>query len=41
MVTLTGVICGQGQPEIGEMEGAPDRLRNVLIEPEDQGLWPN
>ena len=31
---------GQGQPEIGEMEGAPDRLRNVLIEPEDQAYGP-
>ena len=31
---------GQGQPEIGEMQGAPDRLRNVLIEPEDQAYGP-
>jgi aspartate/methionine/tyrosine aminotransferase len=31
---------GQGQPEIGEMEGAPDRLRSVVIEPEDQAYGP-
>ena len=31
---------GQGQPEIGEMEGAPERLRSVVIEPEDQGYGP-
>ena len=31
---------GQGQPEIGEMEGAPDRLRSVVIEPEEQAYGP-
>jgi hypothetical protein len=31
---------GQGQPEIGEMEGAPERLRSVVIEPEDQAYGP-
>ena len=31
---------GQGQPEIGEMEGAPDRLRSVVIEPDEQAYGP-
>ena len=31
---------GQGPPEIGEMEGAPDRLRSVVIEPEEQAYGP-
>jgi len=31
---------GQGQPEIGEMEGAPDRLRTVVIEPDEQAYGP-
>ena len=31
---------GQGQPEIGEMPGAPERIRSVTIEPEDQAYGP-
>ena len=31
---------GQGQPEIGEMDGAPPRIRDVMIEPEDQAYGP-
>jgi aspartate/methionine/tyrosine aminotransferase len=31
---------GQGQPEIGEMEGAPNRLRSVTLEPDDQAYGP-
>ena len=31
---------GQGQPEIGNMPGAPDRIRSVTIEPEDQAYGP-
>ncbi len=32
---------GQGQPEIGNMPGAPDRIRSVTIEPEDQAYGTN
>lgn len=31
---------GQGQPEIGEMKGAPRRIRNIRIEPQDQAYGP-
>jgi len=31
---------GQGQPEIGEMEGAPPRIRQISIEPTDQAYGP-
>lgn len=31
---------GQGQPEVGEMEGAPLRIRNVEILPEDHAYGP-
>jgi len=31
---------GQGQPEIGEMEGAPDGLRSGVIEPDEQADGP-
>ncbi len=31
---------GQGQPEIGEMEGAPPRISAVTIEPEDHAYGP-
>lgn len=31
---------GQGQPEIGEMPGAPTRIREVIIEPDDQAYGP-
>ena len=31
---------GQGQPEIGDMPGAPERIRSVTIEPEDQAYGP-
>jgi len=31
---------GQGQPEIGEMEGAPERIAEVRIEPEDHAYGP-
>ncbi len=31
---------GQGQPEIGDMPGAPERIRTVAIEPEDQAYGP-
>ena len=31
---------GQGQPEIGPMEGAPTRIANVQIEPEDHAYGP-
>ena len=33
-------IVGQGQPECGEMDGAPDRLRSVGIEPDEQAYGP-
>lgn len=31
---------GQGQPEIGEMEGAPPRIKSFSIEPGDQAYGP-
>ena len=31
---------GQGQPEIGDMPGAPERIRSIVIEPEDQAYGP-
>ncbi len=31
---------GQGQPEVGEMDGAPPRIRAIRIEPEDQAYGP-
>jgi len=31
---------GQGQPEIGPMEGAPERIADVHIEPEDHAYGP-
>ncbi len=31
---------GQGQPEVGEMEGAPPRIRSVPILPEDHAYGP-
>ena len=31
---------GQGQPEVGEMEGAPPRIRSIAIEPADQAYGP-
>ena len=31
---------GQGQPEIGEMEGAPPRIKTFNIEPQDQAYGP-
>lgn len=31
---------GQGQPEIGEMKGAPRRIKNIRIEPQDQAYGP-
>ena len=31
---------GQGQPEIGEMEGAPDRIKNFTVEPSDHAYGP-
>ena len=31
---------GQGQPEVGEMEGAPPRLSEIRIEPEDHAYGP-
>lgn len=31
---------GQGQPEIGKMEGAPDRINNFTIEPSDHAYGP-
>ncbi|MCZ6598990.1 MAG: pyridoxal phosphate-dependent aminotransferase [Planctomycetota bacterium] len=31
---------GQGQPEVGEMEGAPPRIRSIAIEPGDQAYGP-
>ncbi len=31
---------GQGQPEVGEMEGAPPRIASVKIEPEDHAYGP-
>ena len=31
---------GQGQPEVGELEGAPDRLSSVAISPEDHAYGP-
>ncbi|MFN0207587.1 MAG: pyridoxal phosphate-dependent aminotransferase [Planctomycetota bacterium] len=31
---------GQGQPEVGEMEGAPPRINNVEILPEDHAYGP-
>jgi len=31
---------GQGQPEVGEMEGAPPRISSVNIEPEDHAYGP-
>ena len=31
---------GQGQPEIGDMPGAPERIRQVTIEPDDQAYGP-
>ena len=31
---------GQGQPEVGEMEGAPPRITNFTIEPQDQAYGP-
>ena len=31
---------GQGQPEIGDMPGAPERIRSVTIEPEDHAYGP-
>ena len=31
---------GQGQPEIGEMEGAPPRIRKIEIDPGDQAYGP-
>lgn len=31
---------GQGQPEVGEMEGAPPRITNFVIEPTDQAYGP-
>ena len=31
---------GQGQPEVGEMEGAPPRITNFNIEPSDQAYGP-
>jgi aspartate/methionine/tyrosine aminotransferase len=31
---------GQGQPEVGEMEGAPKRIETVTIKPEDHAYGP-
>ncbi len=31
---------GQGQPEVGEMEGAPPRITHFTIEPQDQAYGP-
>lgn len=31
---------GQGQPEVGELAGAPPRIRSVAIEPADQAYGP-
>ncbi len=31
---------GQGQPEVGEMEGAPPRIRSIEIAPEDHAYGP-
>ncbi len=31
---------GQGQPEIGDMPGAPERILNVTLKPEDQAYGP-
>jgi len=31
---------GQGQPEVGPMEGAPDRIASVTIRPEDHAYGP-
>ncbi len=31
---------GQGQPEVGEMEGSPPRIKSFIIEPQDQAYGP-
>jgi len=31
---------GQGEPEIGEMKGAPSRIKEFIIEPDDDGYGP-
>lgn len=31
---------GQGQPEVGEMDGAPPRIKEILMEPGDHAYGP-
>jgi Aspartate/tyrosine/aromatic aminotransferase len=31
---------GQGQPEVGDMDGAPERIRSVKLQPSDQAYGP-